>query len=91
MKKEEKKLLSAVSFSLRMGVFLFIILGAISYLPLRYSSFIMDLGIFFLILTPLLRIIILCIGLWHIGDRRYSVYAFLVFVIIISGFLFKSG
>ncbi|MGC8867380.1 MAG: hypothetical protein ACP5IO_01535 [Elusimicrobiales bacterium] len=93
MKSEEKKIFSIVSFVLRVGVVIYIFAGVISYLIAPVSGaiswYISSYAVFFLIITPLIRIIVLCVGFYHISDYRYSFYSFIVFITVISGLILK--
>lgn len=91
MRSEEKLFLRMVSFILKGGIFIFLFMNVISYLFLGidpyFSRLIRYYSLFVLIITPLLRILGLGVGFLIIGEKRYSLYSFLVFLIVISGLI----
>lgn len=90
MRIDEKFFLHSISVLLRGGIFVFITLNLLSYLILSINPYLSKLiryySIFFLIITPLIRVFTLGIGFFLIGEKKYSFYSFLVFLIVVSGF-----
>ncbi|MEF3279509.1 MAG: hypothetical protein K6357_00875 [Elusimicrobiota bacterium] len=89
----EKKFLSLVSFVLKIGVILFILLSLLSYIVKPISPIlhlkIINTAIFILIITPLLRIIMLLYGFQKLKEYKYSFYALTILILLILGISFK--
>jgi len=92
MKKfSEKKLYELVSITLRNGVVLFIIIALFSFLfknPL--NKLLLDIALVILILTPVMRIVILMIGFYKLGDKRFSFYSFIILILLFLGIFIKK-
>lgn len=90
---KEKDFLSLISRILRAGMVLFILFSFISYIvkPFNYHLHknILDAAVFILIITPLLRIVMLVYGFYRLNERRYSFYAFIIFVLLLVGVIKK--
>ncbi len=89
----QKMVLSIVSFVLKVGIVGYIFVGVMAYLvfPLSrsLSAYMLNHAVFFLIITPLIRILTLCVGFYYMGEYRYSFYSFIVFITVISGLFLK--
>jgi uncharacterized membrane protein len=93
MKKfTEKQLYEIISKTLRNGVILFMLISFLSYLfkDPQIHKFILDIAIMILISTPIMRIIILVIGFYKLGDKKYSFYSFVILVLLFLGLFIKK-
>lgn len=86
---DESRFLSYISKVLRFGVIGFIVLSVISYvfkiLAISYYHKILDLAVFILIITPILRIIMLFYGFIRLNEYKFAIYSLIVLISIFIG------
>ncbi len=89
----EKKFLGLISSVLRWGVILFITFSFAGYIikPFSFALFkiFVESGVFILIITPVLRIVMLLYSFLRLGEKKYTLYALGVLILLFSSIIMK--
>jgi uncharacterized membrane protein len=88
----EKKLFEIISDVLRSGVVLFMVISLFSFLfkNSHFHQYLLNLALIILILTPVMRILILAVGFYKLGDKRYSFYSSVILILLFLGLFIKK-
>lgn len=92
MNFNEERFLATISMVLRAGIVVFVVFSIIGYLikPFNpvFSRIFFHSSVFFLLITPLIRLLILAWGFRKLQELNYFYYSIAVFIIVVFGMIF---
>ena len=89
MSFNEERFLSSISLMLRFSIGVFILFSVLGYISKmfdeRISKVLLNYAVFYLVITPLLRLFLLAWGFKKLKETKYFTYSLAILITIILG------